>query len=94
MTPKKDPKQDDRREARHRGPTNPSSLQLANYDWFDTKLRHEASSQWVNAQGDLEFIQNPILRQVQKFGEHEQASSHLYFCEIFEQTQNFTSTIK
>ena len=36
-------------------------------------------SQWVDAQGDLKFIQNPIMREVQKFGEHEQASSHLFF---------------
>ena len=44
-------------------------------------------SQWVDAQGDLKFIQNPIMREVQKFGEHEQASSHLFFSEIFKRTQ-------
>ena len=47
-----------------------------------------------DAQGDLKFIQNPIMREGQKFGEHEQASSHLYFCEIFEPNAIFTCIIK
>ena len=42
-------------------------------------MKFHGLSQWVDAQGDLKFIQNPIMREVQKFGEHEQASSHLFF---------------
>ena len=38
-----------------------------------------AVSQWVNAQEDLKFVQNPMMREVQKIGEHKQVSSHLYF---------------
>ena len=40
------------------------------------------------------FNENPSMRAVAKFCEHEQASTHLIFWEQFEQRPNFASTFK
>ena len=77
MTPKKRPTTGQQAQS-WTSPPDQSQQLTANYALFDTKLCYEASL-WVDAQGDLKFIQNPIMREVQKFGEHEQASSHLFF---------------